>query len=245
MADKVDGDVKRLLRQYPDVFQVIDQEDRKKLYCKLTKHELPYSLSSIESYINGKKFQRLVSKVKSIHIIDKVIEGPYKDFFLPSRKSKSCLFCTLTKKEINNLPHEIEQHVTGYRFKKAFYLKKEAARLGVDTADMIDKEKNSSSSIEEEIIIPDFVLNSDIDEEEDNEDCTIEVAATDKKKNLDERSDLNIAMHTTMLYDVHSEIKTKHDIPEAKSQKKKKRKLVIDGNPSTKLKHKKKILKNN
>ncbi|XP_012554631.2 uncharacterized protein LOC105843600 [Hydra vulgaris] len=232
MADKGDEEIKVFLKQYPGIFQVIDQEDRKKFVCKLTQHEIPYSLKSIENYTSGKKFQNLFSKVKSIHTIDKVIEGPYKEYFLPSRKSKSCLFCTLTKKEINNLPHEIEQHVTGYRFKKAYFLKKEAEKPGLNC----NGQDQKSPSKETEISIPDFVLNSDVeDNSENNEDDNESVDS-----NLVDTCEINECT-TVPNFKQNKKLIKKMNSNDNSPVKKKRKATEIDNNCTTKLKKKNSI----
>lgn len=80
--------------------------------CKLTGHELPVRLSDLENYAKGKKYQRMIKDIPN------EIAGfeEYKEFIVPSEKNGKRLFCKLTKKFINNTPHQIQKHVTGRRF---------------------------------------------------------------------------------------------------------------------------------
>merc|ERR1711973_894348 len=92
--------------------------DRNKILCKLTKHELPLNATALQTYIDGKKFQYYLNKVKKPAKLQK-LDTKYAEFFRDSKKSSSRLYCTLTKKEINKQPHEIERYITGYKFLKA------------------------------------------------------------------------------------------------------------------------------
>merc|ERR1712224_170159 len=166
--------------KYPGIFEVLT--DRNKVLCKLTKHELALTTKALQSYIDGKRFQMLLKKVKKPEVVLK-IDNKYKEFFIPSKKSSSRLFCTLTKKEINKLPHEIEKYITGYKFMKAVHKRKE--KEAEPEKDLGDKDETIDDN-EEEIEIPSFVMSSDEegDDEElgdgeeqlddDEEDCTIE-----------------------------------------------------------------------
>merc|ERR1712048_1547568 len=80
--------------------------------------------------------------------------GKYKEFFVESKKSSSRLFCTLTRKEVNKLPHELEKYVQGYKFLKALHKRKEAIKNGTfvedeeETIDEKEKEVNNETAAE-------------------------------------------------------------------------------------------------
>merc|ERR1712048_981644 len=97
--------------------------DNKKVKCLLTKHEIPCTIESIKQYTEGGKFKRLYKQLenqkgtKNSQESKDIKEGTgkfnlkfdkYKEFFVESKKSSSRLFCTLTRKEVNKLPHELE-----------------------------------------------------------------------------------------------------------------------------------------
>merc|ERR1712224_424351 len=140
--------------KYPGIFEVLT--DRNKVLCKLTKHELALTTKALQSYIDGKRFQMLLKKVKKPELVLK-IDNKYKEFFIPSKKSSSRLFCTLTKKEINKLPHEIEKYITGYKFMKAVHKRKEKEA---------EPEKDSGDK--------DGTIDDEEQLDDDEEDCTIE-----------------------------------------------------------------------
>merc|ERR1712150_397372 len=140
--------------------------DRNKVLCLLTKHELALSVKALESYINGKKFQLLLKKVKKPEVVLR-IDDRYKEYFVPSRKSTSRLFCTLTKKEINKLPHEIEKYITGYKFMKAVdkakKLKEEGKELTLHMEEDVEKKKENDDDV------PFFALSEGEEDQEDED----------------------------------------------------------------------------
>jgi hypothetical protein len=85
--------------------------------CSLTGQEMPCREDSIEAYIGGKRFQRLSRG--AIPLLDPAV---YKDFLIPSNRPghERQLFCKITLRHLNNLPHHIAQHVNGRRFQKSY-----------------------------------------------------------------------------------------------------------------------------
>jgi len=162
--------VKALVDKYPDYFEVLT--DRNKILCKLTKHELPVNATTLQTYIDGKKFQSFLKKVKRPRVIEK-IDNKYKEYFIPSKKSPSRLFCTLTKKEINKLPHEIERYITGYKFLKAVDKDRERKKNGIENVVEETNENSDTNEVEdegEEDEVPFFVLSSEDEGEEGDGD---------------------------------------------------------------------------
>ena len=144
----MDSEVLKITENYPGVFGISD--GNKKLICKLTKHEMPNTKEALTSYIEGKKFKRIYGKLKAPEKYLEKVDIKYKDFFVPSRRSKSKVFCKLTKKEMNNVPYELEQHIAGYRFKKAyFYFKEGKLQMTNDDEKEHDK-KDDNEEIEDE-----------------------------------------------------------------------------------------------
>ena len=113
------SEVETFIKKYSGIFEILDE--RGKVLCKLSNHEIPCKILLLRDYVETKKFKRLYQKLKSPDKIFANIEGKYKGFFVPSKKNPSRLFCTLTKKEVNKLPHELEKYISGYKFRKAYY----------------------------------------------------------------------------------------------------------------------------
>lgn len=188
----VPEEVQSFLNNYPDILQVLT--DRSKVLCKLTKHELPMNLESLKSYVQSKKFLRLHSKLKCPEKTFGKIEGNYKEFFIPSRKSTSRLYCLLTRKEVNKLPHELEKYITGYKFQKALYLRKEREQkegpvpLEIPTEEDVDvseEEGDDAENMKEDL--PYFAVSDEEEEEMDNSENDIENGnGDDKEENEDE-----------------------------------------------------------
>lgn len=161
----IEIDVKRIFNEYKGVFEVLPA--RKRILCKLTKHEIPLSLDSLKDYVEGKKFKRLFAKVKSPKTVAK-LDDKYKNYFIPSKNSKSQLYCTLTKKEINNLPHEIEKYITGYKFMKAYHYQKNEQDNTEKKTKNANTKMNVDEDMDDEIEFPSF-LNSSDDENDEQE----------------------------------------------------------------------------
>merc|ERR1711973_779584 len=123
--------------------------DRNKILCKLTKHELPLNATALQTYIDGKKFQYYLNKVKKPAKLQK-LDTKYAEFFRDSKKSSSRLYCTLTKKEINKQPHEIERYITGYKFLKAVAKDQERKAKGIEEPVIEEKEEEEGAEVVEE-----------------------------------------------------------------------------------------------
>ncbi|PFX15189.1 surfeit locus protein 2-like [Stylophora pistillata] len=124
-------DIKKFLANHPHFELFKDDQMREKIRCNLTGHELPARLPDLENYIKGKKYQRLIKEIPD--------ESPgyeeYKEYLVPSGKKGNQLHCQLTKKYINNVPHHIQRHITGKRFKRALEKLKRDKKLESEDAD--------------------------------------------------------------------------------------------------------------
>jgi hypothetical protein len=199
--------------------------DNKKVKCLLTKHEIPCTIESIKQYTEGGKFKRLYKQFENqkgttnSQNNENIKEGTgkvnlkydkYKEFFVESKKSSSRMFCTLTKKEVNKLPHELEKYVQGYKFLKALHKRKEAIKNGTlvedepETVEKEDKEVNneeeSTAEVQEEsaegdeemvegVWIPEHIGE---DDEEENKEADAEkedINEDDEVEGMDEEVD--------------------------------------------------------
>ena len=107
MADNV----KALLKNHPNLIIKENEDGKCKVVCQLTSHEMPFTMKAVEMYINGKKYKhacehKLTSK-----------EAELCSQYLTEKRGQ--LFCKLTKRYLNNLPHHIRRHINGRRFQKA------------------------------------------------------------------------------------------------------------------------------
>jgi len=140
-------EIKTIISKYPEHFEILTE--RNKVLCKLTKHELPYKATAIQTYIDGKKFQYYLGKVKKPAKLLKM-DTQYSEYFRESKRSSSRLYCTLTKKEINKLPHEIELYITGYKFLKAVARDRERKAKGIVETEEVKEEEKGDEMIGEE-----------------------------------------------------------------------------------------------
>ncbi|CAG2256167.1 unnamed protein product [Mytilus edulis] len=94
-----------------EFIQTISDSIEQEIRCELSGHEMPCRLDALESYIKGKKFEKLLEKhnyqYEKQHLTKSI------------KKSRSHqLFCTLTYRHLNNTPQHIQKHLDGRRFKK-------------------------------------------------------------------------------------------------------------------------------
>ncbi|GFS26595.1 surfeit locus protein 2 [Elysia marginata] len=89
-------------------------ESKSKVICELTKHEMPLTVSAIESYVKGKKYQKAVEKAYDFN--------QYKPHIVPSTKRNHLhkLFCVLTLRHVAWSREAVERHVLGKKYKRAF-----------------------------------------------------------------------------------------------------------------------------
>ncbi|XP_005106486.1 surfeit locus protein 2 isoform X2 [Aplysia californica] len=82
--------------------------------CRFTNHEMPATVSALESYVKGKKFRK-ASEHRAYNY------QQYQPHLMPSTKKKHLheLFCKLTLRHIGRAPQDVERHVKGKKFKKA------------------------------------------------------------------------------------------------------------------------------
>ncbi|XP_064827305.1 surfeit locus protein 2-like [Oncorhynchus masou masou] len=86
--------------------------DGKKIKCRLNGHDCPCNLTELQNFTKGKKYQKLSSTAEFNY-------GQYEPHVVPSSKQPNHLFCKLTLRHINRLPHQVLRHVNGKRFQKA------------------------------------------------------------------------------------------------------------------------------
>nr|XP_022325807.1 surfeit locus protein 2-like isoform X2 [Crassostrea virginica] len=137
-------ELKKLLKQYPN-FEVMNDKPRVK--CSLSGHEMPCQVEAIQNYVKGKKYQKLLAQNQFTCSYEK-----YKEHIVPSNKKgrQHQLFCLLTLRHINNNPDHIKRHVEGRRFKKALVRWEECQRTGTKFQPISGKRKNFDVEMEEE-----------------------------------------------------------------------------------------------
>ncbi|KAI0241586.1 Surfeit locus protein 2 [Lamellibrachia satsuma] len=102
-------------------------QNGEKVKCTLSGHEMPAKKDALQSYISGKKYQRL-HKMKECDL------EKYKRHLVPSSKKwrKNQLFCLLTLRHLNNSPVHIQRHTDGKRFQKALHRWELCQETGVE-----------------------------------------------------------------------------------------------------------------
>eukprot|EP00795_Rhopilema_esculentum_P010533 gene10533-19261_t len=136
-----------------DISPCSDSDTWVKVVCSITGHELPCNLNALECYVNSKKYKQFTKN--GTCDLSKVEE--FKEYLIPSKKGQNKLFCLITKKEINNIPSHIENHVTGRKFQRdlKIYKKKlegveESSDQGQSRSKFYNEEKPPTVAEEEE-----------------------------------------------------------------------------------------------
>ncbi|EDO43393.1 predicted protein [Nematostella vectensis] len=149
--------VKKILAKHPNLEIVEENSERPKVRCKLTGHELPCQPAAIDTYIRGKKYQRLCgSEPKEVAIKDE-----WRKFLDVSVKRRNQYYCKLTKRYLNNLPHHIERHFAGKRFQKA--LEK------YDSSDDLPGEPGVKDPSKTDTIVQDIWVPPDVESDHDED----------------------------------------------------------------------------
>ncbi|KAM6985121.1 surfeit locus protein 2 [Aplochiton taeniatus] len=113
------ADLQKFLENHP----FLQLADSKKIKCTLNGHEFPCNLAEVENFTKGKKYQKLSATAEFSY-------SQYEPHVVPSTKKPNQLFCKLTLKHLNRLPHHVLRHVNGKRFKKALAQYKECVKQG-------------------------------------------------------------------------------------------------------------------
>ncbi|XP_038046266.1 surfeit locus protein 2-like [Patiria miniata] len=132
LTDLIDDDVKEIASLPQEIHDFIKMHPSlnyigsQKVRCTLTGHEMPCKMSAMESYTQGRRYQRL--RELSHCDVEK-----YRPHIIPSKKKGRGhqLFCTLTLRHISREPADIERHMKGKRYTRAFAKYEESQRLGV------------------------------------------------------------------------------------------------------------------
>ncbi|XP_062269432.1 surfeit locus protein 2 [Platichthys flesus] len=99
--------------------------DSKKIKCTLNGHEFPCSLTELQKFTQGKKYEKLSATAEFNY-------SQHEPHVVPSSKQPNQLFCKLTLRHLNRQPHHVLRHVNGKRFKKALGKYEECVKQGID-----------------------------------------------------------------------------------------------------------------
>ncbi|XP_046906951.1 surfeit locus protein 2 [Hypomesus transpacificus] len=119
--DELPADLKAFLLNHP----FLQLTDCKKIKCSLNGHEFPCSLTELQNFTKGKKYEKLSATAEFNY-------SQYEPHVVPSTKQANQLFCKLTLRHINRLPHHVLRHVNGKRFKRSLEKYEECVQQGVE-----------------------------------------------------------------------------------------------------------------
>uniref|UniRef100_K3WT65 Uncharacterized protein n=1 Tax=Globisporangium ultimum (strain ATCC 200006 / CBS 805.95 / DAOM BR144) TaxID=431595 RepID=K3WT65_GLOUD len=101
-----DADVKQLLSEHQfleAVFTGEGEQQRVRVRCELTQHEMLPRKDAIEAHLKSKKFV----KAKEWYCYD---YSKYEPFIVAHRRKSKSLFCNVTNTVLNRIPAEVEKH---------------------------------------------------------------------------------------------------------------------------------------
>ncbi|XP_063067350.1 surfeit locus protein 2 [Engraulis encrasicolus] len=114
-------DLQNFLQNHP----FLETTEANKIKCTLNGHEFPCNLTELKNFTSGKKYKKLSETAKFEY-------SQYEPHVVPSSKEPKQLFCKLTLRHLNRLPHHVLRHVNGKRFQKALQKYKECQEQGVE-----------------------------------------------------------------------------------------------------------------
>ncbi|XP_030625497.1 surfeit locus protein 2 [Chanos chanos] len=123
-------DVKTFLQMHP----FLELTDAKKIKCTLNGHEFPCNLTELQKFTSGKKYKRLSASAEFSY-------SQYEPHIVPSTKQPNHLFCKLTLRHINRVPHHVLRHVSGKRYQRALQRYEECVKNGVEFVPVKLKQK--------------------------------------------------------------------------------------------------------
>lgn len=113
-AASLDAEVRALLAHH-DFLEVVTtgegEQQRVRVRCELTQHEMVPRADAIASYLGSKKFQ----KARDWYCYD---YSKYEPYIVGHRRKPKSLFCNVTGTVLNRIPAEVEKHVNGKKFKR-------------------------------------------------------------------------------------------------------------------------------
>jgi len=97
--------------------EIIEETEgtKRKIRCTITNHQMPRKLSELKAHWTGRRYRREKKKIQ--RQTDPVDLKPFEGLIAPHKYDKTKVFCTLTKKNLNNDKETITKHVTGRKFK--------------------------------------------------------------------------------------------------------------------------------
>eukprot|EP00033_Pygsuia_biforma_P004650 GCRY01005097.1.p1 GENE.GCRY01005097.1~~GCRY01005097.1.p1 ORF type:complete len:295 (-),score=75.32 GCRY01005097.1:7-852(-) len=158
--------VQTLLKEkgYDHLF-TFDQE-RGKLHCSATDHDVKNDLKEVEKYLQGKKFLYQVNFYS--HDFSK-----YEPYIVQSKKHEKQLFCHLTKKSLNKIPEQVEAHVSGKHYQRLF-AEAEKKRLRKEQLKAETEQKKEIDEEDFDIWVPDDYLEESAQMQPGSENNAIE-----------------------------------------------------------------------
>ncbi|XP_040298192.1 surfeit locus protein 2 isoform X1 [Bufo bufo] len=120
--DELPEEVRQFLQQHP-ALQLIPGN---KVRFTETGHELPCRLTDLQSFTEGRKYQRLRRRPQTFDY------SSYEPHIVPSTKNGQQLFCKLTLRHINKVPEHVLRHVQGKRYLRALRMYEDCQKRGVE-----------------------------------------------------------------------------------------------------------------
>lgn len=161
----------QLLSKYPNLV-LENSQFGQKVTCKLTGHQFKPTETNLLMYLNSKDYKKGLEKW-----YDEEVFLKYAPRIVPHSKKPKKLFCTVTKRTLNMIPQEVENHVNGKNYQKKLLErenleKKRAERIakrkrkvsGNDSSS--HSEDNSEDEDDDEAQEEDDESNSDLNEDE-------------------------------------------------------------------------------
>lgn len=104
-----DADLAALLSQH----SFLTLNERGKVHCAITNHDMPARADTVRAHLAGKKF----AKARDWYVPANDSLDKYGPWVVAHKSNPKKAFCRLTGLTLNRIPEEIEAHMSGRRFK--------------------------------------------------------------------------------------------------------------------------------
>mmetsp|Transcript_11874 Transcript_11874/g.11540 ORF Transcript_11874/g.11540 Transcript_11874/m.11540 type:complete len:281 (-) Transcript_11874:470-1312(-) len=122
------------LAELLSTFSFLNLTADNKIFCDITKHEMPPKADIVMGHINGKKFKKTMEWYSYDY-------SEFEPYIVVDRQNSNKLHCKLTGMTLNKIPNEVKKHASG---KKYLRLKKENEELQLKES---TKEKDTNPDI--------------------------------------------------------------------------------------------------
>jgi hypothetical protein len=97
------------LAELLSTFSFLNLTADNKIFCDITKHEMPPKADIVMGHINGKKFKKTMEWYSYDY-------SEFEPYIVVDRQNSNKLHCKLTGMTLNKIPNEVKKHASGKKY---------------------------------------------------------------------------------------------------------------------------------